>query len=382
MKQSVHQYDGIDPNQRVKESNELLNAQPVMNWHARKFFDICAAYIRVEEDAGKLTAVIPKRALYEYFNLDSKSSGNKFTKLKKKLYESMQNAVFEFGTGSKSSFGNVYINIEYGNSRTKDVTVDLNPAMRRYIYSLKANYTNITLLELAHLSEEASFLYHQVVRSYSQYEQYHGSGKRTEAQLKELQNPYFSLEELFAMVNADSNSIRPYDFVSRNIQKAVDNITEHTVYNVELERVLKGRRIVGVRLRISMKGNKIYSASDNFGIDVDDGSEGAKLSSSLENPYVKLLAKAELIAATDLVDQKIRSGLASEVYPLYLEIETYGSGFKSVRQHISYVRAKKEDPEKKGNIVKYLHKSAEQQAMRLKNDALRTGKNDERFSNI
>ncbi|KZK47025.1 RepB [Lactococcus cremoris] len=65
-----------------------------------------------------------------------------------------------------------------------------------------------------------------------------------------------------------------------------------------------------------------------------------------------------LLSYLDLTDTKILSGLQAHVYPLYDELKDL-RGLNGVKDHLSYVRAKREDYSKK-NITKYLKKAIEQ----------------------
>ncbi len=79
---------------------------------------------------------------------------------------------------------------------------------------------------------------------------------------------------------------------------------------------------------------------------------------ALKSPYTKLLMEHFLLSYLDLTDTKILSGLQAHVYPLYDELKDL-RGLNGVKDHLSYVRAKREDYSKK-NITKYLKKAIEQ----------------------
>lgn len=360
----------LTPSLKVKESNKLVRAFPVMNWQARKLLDISIAYLDLGsgESAGGIVSIIPKSAIYEFFGLNELSSESKFSYLKKKLESSLSNATFEIldkDNASNNGIGNVFINILYGNQGTPNVTVQLNLSLKEYLLALKSDYTSYALLDERNLTGSSIFLYPRIVSAYKQYESYVGTGKRTNDQLEQLKNPYYEMDSLKKIFNVGKKKIRTYDFLSRTVSKAAEEISIHTAYNIQIEKVKDGHKICGVIFHIKKSMSKLYGKSENF-VKLNDMFEG----DFTELPYTKILIKAGLIKALDVIDKKFKEALLKEVYPYYKGIESYGKGLESVDRHVNYVAKHTNEIINNGNVVKYLHISAEDFLTKLQRDQL------------
>ncbi|WP_439333646.1 hypothetical protein, partial [Trebonia kvetii] len=144
----------------------------------------------------------------------------------------------------------------------------------------------------------------------------------------------------------------------------MEEINENSSFNVTYDKIKKGRSIDSIVFHIEKK----RMADDNsYKLDDRDYQEDKARKAetedmltvqALKSPYTKLLMEHFLLSYLDLTDTKILSGLQAHVYPLYDELKDL-RGLNGVKDHLSYVRAKREDYSKK-NITKYLKKAIDQ----------------------
>ena len=144
----------------------------------------------------------------------------------------------------------------------------------------------------------------------------------------------------------------------------MEEINDHTSFTVTYDKVKKGRSIDSIVFHITKKrraDDNSYKLEDK--VYQEDKARKAETEDmltvqALKSPYTKLLMEHFLLSYLDLTDTKILSGLQAHVYPLYDELKDL-RGLNGVKDHLSYVRAKREDYSKK-NITKYLKKAIEQ----------------------
>ena len=154
------------------------------------------------------------------------------------------------------------------------------------------------------------------------------------------------------------------NFTKKILDIPLKEINDNTTFKVSYEKVKKGRSIDSIVFHIEKK----RMADDNsYKLDDRDYQEDKARKAetedmltvqALKSPYTKLLMEHFLLSYLDLTDTKILSGLQAHVYPLYDELKDL-RGLNGVKDHLSYVRAKREDYSKK-NITKYLKKAIEQ----------------------
>ncbi|MGC9808535.1 RepB family plasmid replication initiator protein, partial [Schaalia odontolytica] len=201
-------------------------------------------------------------------------------------------------------------------------------------------------------------MYRWLSMNYNQYEHYSYKGGRREEQVEAYRNPTITVKELRVMTDTVNEYKRMFQFTEWILEKPLAEINAHTSFNVSYEKVKKGRSIDSIVFHIEKKrmaDDNSYKLDDK--VYQEDKARKAETEDmltvqALKSPYTKLLMEHFLLSYLDLTDTKILSGLQAHVYPLYDELKDL-RGLNGVKDHLSYVRAKREDYSKK-NITKYL----------------------------
>ncbi|MBM7617876.1 plasmid replication initiation protein [Weissella uvarum] len=354
----------------VKEGNDLVTAYPDMNWQASKLLDLAIANIdkseltaeAAEKNAGKAIEVtIKKQALFIYFGLDDNSSKSKFSRLKDKLNTAIKDATFDIQKGE--GIGSVFLDMTYGTRNTPDVKISLHPKLRPYLaYQKSIGYTRYLVAEEAKLSGAPVFFYKRIVMLYKQYEQYVGSNKRTKEQLDAMLNPYYDIDDLAKAVNKKGKYKRKYDFWRYVVVPMTEEISKITQYNLGAEQVKDRGQLIGVQFHISLKKDHIFDGALLEDEDLDINDDDQVKDTFLKSNYTERLARAGIITTKEMFDTEFERSMLKEVYPLYKRIASIKpeQGDNAVYEHISYIKKYKEEPDSKGNPVKYLKTAAEQ----------------------
>ncbi|WP_415859811.1 hypothetical protein [Lactococcus cremoris] len=183
--------------------------------------------------------------------------------------------------------------------------------------------------------------------------------------MEAYRNPSISIRELREMTDIVNEYKLFADFRKIDIKKTFEKksmiiLLLPSTYT----KVKKGRSIDSIVFHITKKrraDDNSYKLEDK--VYQEDKARKAETEDmltvqALKSPYTKLLMEHFLLSYLDLTDTKILSGLQAHVYPLYDELKDL-RGLNGVKDHLSYVRAKREDYSKK-NITKYLKKAIEQ----------------------
>ena len=200
--------------------------------------------------------------------------------------------------------------------------------------------------------------------NYSQYEYYSVKSGRREEQVEAYRNPSISIRELRTMTDTVKLYKAFRDLDKRILREPLEEINEHTSFNVTYDKIKKGRSIDSIVFHIDKK----HMADDNS-YKLDDRAyqeakeeksrnEADLLKQAMESKYTRLLIENFLLSPLEMTDTALMAGLQKNVYPLYDELKAL-RGLKGVKDHLSYVSAKQEAYSKR-NIAKYLKKAIEQ----------------------
>ena len=199
--------------------------------------------------------------------------------------------------------------------------------------------------------------------NYNQYEHYSVKGGRRAEQVEAYRNPSISVKELRAITDTAKEYKDFRNFEKRVLKNAIEEINEHTSFNVTYEKKKAGRSIDSIVFHIEKK-----RMADDNSYKLDDRAyqedkarkaetEDQLVLQAMDSPYTKLLMEHFLLSYLDLMDKKILAGLQKNVYPLYDELKEL-KGLNGVKDHLSYVSSKQETYSKR-NIAKYLKKAIE-----------------------
>ena len=246
-----------------------------------------------------------------------------------------------------------------------EVKIEFHREIMPYLINLKNNFTQHALSDIAELnSKYAIILYRWLSMNYNQYEHYSFKGGRRQDQIDSYRNPEISIRDLREMTDTIDEYLDFRNFEKRILKNGIEEITNHTTFNVTYEKVKKGRSIDSIVFHITKKrvaADSSYKQDDPVYIEGkirQEETEDMLTVKAIKSPYTKLLMEQFLLSYIDLTDTTILSGLQKNVYPLYDELKEL-RGLKGVKEHLAYIRDKQDDYSKK-NIAKYLKKSIEQ----------------------
>ena len=350
---------------KVVEHNSLITSIAKMDKTPLKMFELAVSCIDTEEPPKDHTVYLSKAELFAFFKVSDNDKHSRF----KQAVENMQKQAF-FKIKEKKEHGFEFENIvpipyvkwtDYHD----EVTIRFSPEIMPYLINLKKNFTQHALSDISELNSKHSIiLYRWLSMNYNQYEHYSYKGGRREEQVEAYRNPSISIRELREMTDIVNEYKLFADLEKWILKKPLEEINDHTSFTVTYDKVKKGRSIDSIVFHITKKrraDDNSYKLEDK--VYQEDKARKAETEDmltvqALKSPYTKLLMEHFLLSYLDLTDTKILSGLQAHVYPLYDELKDL-RGLNGVKDHLSYVRAKREDYSKK-NITKYLKKAIEQ----------------------
>ena len=350
---------------KVVEHNSLITSIAKMDKTPLKMFELAVSCIDTEEPPKDHTVYLSKEELFTFFKVSDNDKHSRF----KQAVENMQKQAF-FKIKEKKEQGFEFENIvpipyvkwtDYHD----EVTIRFSPEIMPYLINLKKNFTQHALSDISELNSKHSIiLYRWLSMNYNQYEHYSYKGGRREEQVEAYRNPSISIRELREMTDIVNEYKLFADLEKWILKKPLEEINDHTSFTVTYDKVKKGRSIDSIVFHITKKrraDDNSYKLEDK--VYQEDKARKAETEDmltvqALKSPYTKLLMEHFLLSYLDLTDTKILSGLQAHVYPLYDELKDL-RGLNGVKDHLSYVRAKREDYSKK-NITKYLKKAIEQ----------------------
>ena len=360
---------------KVVEHNSLITSIAKMDKTPLKMFELAVSCIDTEEPPKDHTVYLSKEELFTFFKVSDNDKHSRF----KQAVENMQKQAF-FKIKEKKEHGFEFENIvpipyvkwtDYHD----EVTIRFSPEIMPYLINLKKNFTQHALSDISELNSKHSIiLYRWLSMNYNQYEHYSYKGGRREEQVEAYRNPSISIRELREMTDIVNEYKLFADLEKWILKKPLEEINAHTSFTVTYDKVKKGRSIDSIVFHITKKrraDDNSYKLEDK--VYQEDKARKAETEDmltvqALKSPYTKLLMEHFLLSYLDLTDTKILSGLQAHVYPLYDELKDL-RGLNGVKDHLSYVRAKREDYSKK-NITKYLKKAIEQYLPTVKRQGL------------
>ena len=350
---------------KVVEHNSLITSIAKMDKTPLKMFELAVSLIDTENPPKDQTVYLSKRELFAFFKVDDNDKHSRF----KEAIEKMQKQAF-FQIKKEQDKGFKFVSIvpipyvEWTDYHD-EVLIRFSPEIMPYLINLKTNFTQHALSEISELnSKYAVILYRWLSMNYNQYEHYSVKGGRREEQIERYRNPEISIGDLREMTDTISEYKDFRNFEKRILKNSVQEITNHTTFNVTYEKVKKGRSINSIIFHINKKqvaDDSSYKLDDPVYIDDkirQEESENELVLQAMDSPYTKLLMEQFLLSYLDLMDKKILAGLQKNVYPLYDDLKDL-RGLNGVKEHLAYIKDKQDDYSKK-NITKYLKKSIEQ----------------------
>ena len=360
---------------KVVENNALITSVAKMQKTALKMFELAVSCIDTENVPENNTVYLSKEELFSFFEVGSNSKHTQF----KEAIEIMQKQAY-FKIKSNKALGIEYesiVPIPYvkWNDYNDEVTIQFSEHIMPYLINLKAEFTQYKISELQKLNSKYSIiLYRWLTMNYNQYEHYSNKGGRREEQVEEYRNPQISIRELREMTDTVEEYQKMSHFTTWVLEKPLEEINDHTSFNVAYDKVKKGRSVDSIVFHITKKrraDDNSYKLEDKTYQEAKaekEANEDRLYAKAMKSKYTKLLLENFLLSPYEMTDPAIMAGLQKNVYPKYDELKTL-RGLEGVKKHLSYVREKQE-PYSKGNIAKYLKKAIEQYLPAVKRQEL------------
>ena len=345
---------------KVVQANDLITSVAKMEKIPLKIFELAVAQIDIENPPKDNTVTISKKQLFAFFDAKDKDKSQRFKEALIALYKQ---SVF-IAEKQNDKDDDVIINPLAKASWNKykdDVHIKFTEEIMPYLINLKANFTQYAILDIMDFKSKYSVpIYKLLNMSYNQYEYYADKQLRTEKKLEEYQQPVISLDDLRRITDTKEGYSDFRNFEKRVLRTAVDEINEHTHFNVAYEKIKDGRAIGFIKFFITKKRvakNDFYKEEQQDKSYVEQQQQDeADLLSAMRHPYTIKLLEHKLIEYSDVVgDEKTMLILYRAVYSKYDELEKE----RKLDQHLSYVKAHMK-PYSKTNIAEYLRVSVEQ----------------------
>ena len=350
---------------KVVEHNSLITSIAKMDKTPLKMFELAVSCINTEEPPKDNIVYLSKRDLFAFFKVSDNDKHSRF----KEAIEKMQKQAFfqikeEAGKGFKFKSIVPIPYVEWTDYHD-EVKIEFHREIMPYLINLKKNFTQHALSDLAELNSKYSIiLYRWLSMNYNQYEHYSAKGGRRAEQVESYRNPSISIKELRIMTDTVNDYERFQSLETWILKKPLEEINAHTPFNVNYDKIKKGRSIDSIVFHIEKKrcaddnsyklNDKMYQAEQAKKEETED-----RLAiEAMKNKYTKLLLDNMLLSPYEMTDTAIMAGLQQHVYPLYDELKDL-HGMKAVQDHLSYVASKQEAYSKR-NIAKYLKKAIEQ----------------------
>ncbi|MBD5854136.1 RepB family plasmid replication initiator protein [Lactococcus lactis] len=350
---------------KVVEHNSLITSIAKMDKTPLKMFELAVSCIDTENPPKDNTVYLSKTDLFAFFKVSDNDKHSRF----KEVVEKMQKQAFfqikeEAGKGFKFKSIVPIPYVEWTDYHD-EVKIEFHREIMPYLINLKKNFTQHALSDIAELNSKYSIiLYRWLSMNYNQYEHYSVKGGRRVEQVEAYRNPSISMEELRIMTDTVNEYKDFRNFEKRILKNSIEEITEHTSFNVTYDKIKKGRSIDSIVFHIEKKrqaDDNSYKLEDQaYQADKKQKEETEKelVFQAMESKYTKLLSENFLIGMNDIMDTATMAGLQKNVYPLYDELKEL-RGLNGVKDHLSYVAIKQEVYSKR-NVAKYLKKAIEQ----------------------
>ena len=350
---------------KVVEHNSLITSIAKMDKTPLKMFELAVSCINTEEPPKDNIVYLSKRDLFAFFNVSDNDKHSRF----KQAVEKMQKQAFfqikeEQGKGFKFKSIVPIPYVEW-TDYNDEVKIEFHREIMPYLINLKKNFTQHALSDIAELNSNYSIiLYRWLSMNYNQYEHYSNKGGRRAEQVEAYQNPSITVKELRAITDTVNEYKHISNFFKRIIEEPLEEINAHTSFNVNYEKIKKGRSIDSIVFHIEKKrmaDDNSYKLGDKYYQDdkkQKSRNEADLLKQAMESKYTRLLIENFLLSPLEMTDTALMAGLQKNVYPLYDELKEL-RGLNGVKDHLSYVASKKEAYSKR-NVAKYLKKAIEQ----------------------
>lgn len=352
---------------KVAQHNDLITSVAKMDKIPLKIFELAVSYIDTDNPPQDNIIYLSKTELFSFFAV---SDTNKHSRFKEAIEKMQKQAFFQIKEEKNKGFkfkSIVPIPFVEWNDYNDKVIIRFDVAIMPYLIDLKKNFTQYAITDIMDLESKYSIiLYKWLCMNFNQFETYQFKHSRTQKQLYGYKNPQISLKNLREMTDTEKDYIDFRNFEKWVLKKPVEQISEHTHFNVTYDKIKKGRSIAEIQFHIEKKAHwkdEKYKLNDEvakYSIEQKQQQNDILFAKGIANPYTIKLLTSNLITGLDMANQETIIGLSKHVYPLYDELVKL-NGEEALTEHLGYVSDNMVDyTASKKNIVKYLQISAKQ----------------------
>ncbi|MGY0187157.1 RepB family plasmid replication initiator protein [Lactococcus petauri] len=344
---------------KIVEHNDLITSVAKMDKTPLKIFELAVSCIDTENPPKNNTIYLSKAELFSFFKV---YDSNKHSRFKEAIAKMQEQSFFEVREEKNKGFKFRRIlpipEVAWTDYDDK-VLIRFDQAIMPYLIDLKQSFTQYALSDLVELNSKYSIiLYKWLSMNFNQYEHYSVKGGRRAGQVESYRNPSISIKELRTMTDTVNEYKRADHFETWILKKPLEEINKYTHFNVTYNKIKKGRSIDSIVFHIEKKrqaDDNSYKLEDkDYQADKKQKEETEEklVYQAMKSKYTQILLENMLLSPYEMTDTKLMAGLQEVVYPLYDELKDR-RGLKGVKDHLSYVSAKREGYSKR-NIVKYL----------------------------
>ena len=236
---------------KVVEHNDLISSVAKMDKTPLKIFELAVSYIDTDNPPKDNIIYLSKTELFKFFKV---TDSNKHTRFKEAIEIMQKQAFFEVKEKKEKGFeyrSIVPIPEVKWTDYHDEVMIRFDIAIMPYLIDLKTNFTQYALSDVTELNSKYSIiLYKWLSMHYNQYEHYSVQGGRRNEQLENYRNPSISLQELRILTDTVNEYQRINNFEAWVLKKPLEEINEHTHFNVTYDKIKKGRSIDSIQFHI------------------------------------------------------------------------------------------------------------------------------------
>ncbi len=272
---------------------------------------LAVSLINTDEPPKENTIYLSKKELFSFFEV---SDSNKHSRFKQAIEKMQKQAFFEIKEKKDKGFKMKSIvpipTVEWSDYND-EVMIRFNQDIMPYLIELKNNFTQYALTDLVELNSKYSIiLYKWFSMNYNQYEHYSANGGRRNEQLEDYCNPSITVKELRTMTDTLNEYKDMNNFTKLILKKPLQEINEHTHFNVTYDKIKKGRSIDRIQFHITKKQvakNEYYKQEQQDPVYLEDKAtkeERQKILSAdaMQSPYTKILLDNMLLSPYEMTD--------------------------------------------------------------------------------
>lgn len=343
----------------VAEHNDLIQSTANMTLNSLKLFEVAVSAVDSLGD-GKNKVQIDKKQLFDSLGVVGVNRNRNLTyALRRLIQDATFNMTFYDENDEPTDVTVKPIYAFQNKHNSTHIEMTFAPEILPFITELKNNFTRYKLDDVLKMkSRYAVSLYRWLMMNYRQWEYYANRKDRTKQQLDDFLNPKLDLSEFRKLTGTQKKYKDFRNLRKRVLDTSVEEINEHSQYDVSWERIYAGRKTTGIQFHISKEVEKRVDRTSEDPMSDD-------YTSVVNNKYTTMLIGNGLLEPMLIVtNQKLVTQLGEKVYPKYEEFEKQ-FGVDALSGHLAYIAKRSKEIR---NLSSYLIKSINSYSAKLKEE--------------